>query len=444
MNKLSKLYRRSSWYPVYNSDSISGKARTSLLGVVIVQAIVGGFTGGIFYSGLLVGFGINIVNISILTAIPTICSFFAIFSPQILSRFKRRRTILSITRILYYIVNILGITLLPQFIQSSTGRIAGLIAISFTSSTINSLFSPGYSPWHMAHITDDVRINYFSSTTLVSQLTSSTVLILVSLIADSLAGDAQVNLIITIRYIAFAAAMLDVYFLQRPAEPEYKSSTDRLSLIKVLKIPLTNRRFALTILVYCVYLFSASIISTSIDTWLINEVRTGYLYVNVINILFCVYIPLTSPFWTKMMHKRGTFLTLAISLIVTAPTNIIYAFVSHNNFIWLMTIVRLTQHWFGMGTILSTNNLIYVNLPETDRDSYIACYNLFANITGLLCAATSTSILAAMGTNTFQFLGFSLGRVPILLLFQSVLQVVVCVVAVALRPWVDPTYTKQA
>ena len=48
MNKLSKLYRRSSWYPVYNSDSISGKARTSLLGVVIVQAIVGGFTGGIF------------------------------------------------------------------------------------------------------------------------------------------------------------------------------------------------------------------------------------------------------------------------------------------------------------------------------------------------------------------------------------------------------------
>ena len=145
-----------------------------------------------------------------------------------------------------------------------------------------------------------------------------------------------------------------------------------------------------------------------------------------------------------MMHKRGTFLTLAISLIVTAPTNIIYAFVSHNNFIWLMTIVRLTQHLFGMGTILSTNNLIYVNLPETDRDSYIACYNLFANITGLLCAATSTSILAAMGTNTFQFLGFSLGRVPILLLFQSVLQVVVCIVAVVLRPWVDPTYTKQA
>ena len=443
MNKLSRLYRRSSWYPVYNARTVGGKARTSLLSAVIVQAIVTGFSGGIFYSGLLVGYGINIVNISILTAVPTICSFFAIFSPQILNHFKRRRSVLTVTRILYYIVNILGITLLPQFIQSDTGRIAGLIAISFVSSSLNALFSPGYSPWHMTYITDDVRIDYFSSTTLVAQLTSSTVLILVSLIADSMTGDAQMDLIIAIRYVAFAAAMLDVYFLQKPAEPEYKSSTDRLSLIKVLKIPLSNRSFALTTLVYCVYLFSASIISTSIDAWLLNEVGTGYLYVNVINILFCVYIPLTSPFWTRMMHKRGTFMTLAISLIVTAPTNIIYAFVSNNNFIWLMTIVRLTQHLFGMGTILSTNNLIYVNLPETDRDSYIACYTLFANITGLLCAATSTSILAAMGNSTLNIFGFSLGRVPVLLLIQAVLQVIVCVVAVVLRPWVDPTYKEK-
>ena len=294
----------------------------------------------------------------------------------------------------------------------------------------------------MTYITDDIRINYFSSTTLVSQLTSSTVLILVSLIADSMTGENQINLIITIRYIAFAAAMLDVYFLQKPAEPEYKSSTDRLSLLKVLKIPLSNRKFTLTILLYCAYAFSAVIVTTSIDTWLLNEVRTGYLYVNVINILFCIFIPLTSPFWTKMMHKRGTFTTLAISLIVTAPTNIIYAFVSHDNFIWLMTFVRLTQHLFGMGTILSTNNLIYVNLPETDRDSYIACYTLFANITSLLSAATSTSILAAMGTNTLDVFGLSLGRVSVLLLIQAGLQVAVCAVAVLLRSRVDPTYKK--
>ena len=168
MNKLSKLYQRSSWFPVYNNLTTGGKARTSLLSAVIVQAIVSGFTGGIFYTGLLVGYGINIVNISILSAIPSVCSFLTIFSPLVLSKFKRRRVVLSVTRLLSYTVSILGITLLPKIVPSESGRIVGLIIISLISSCVNALFSPGYSPWHMSHITEDIRINYFSSTSLVS------------------------------------------------------------------------------------------------------------------------------------------------------------------------------------------------------------------------------------------------------------------------------------
>ena len=67
---LGKLLRRhlalSGWDAVYNNRTDGGKARLSLLYAVIVQAVVGGFSGGIFYTGLLVGYGINIVNISII------------------------------------------------------------------------------------------------------------------------------------------------------------------------------------------------------------------------------------------------------------------------------------------------------------------------------------------------------------------------------------------
>ena len=71
MKHLIALYRRSSWHPVYNFMTTGGKARSNLLFAIIVQAIVNGFTGGIFYTGLLVGYGINIVNISIITVIPS-------------------------------------------------------------------------------------------------------------------------------------------------------------------------------------------------------------------------------------------------------------------------------------------------------------------------------------------------------------------------------------
>lgn len=443
MNKLTKLYQRSSWFPVYNNLTTGGKARTNLLCAVIVQAIVSGFTGGIFYTGLLVGYGINIVNISILSAIPSVCSFLTIFSPLVLRRFKRRKIVLSVARLLSYTVSILGITLLPKIVPSEDGRIFGLIVISLISSCIGSLFSPGYSPWHMSHITEDIRMNYFSSTSLVSFISSSTVMILASMATDRLTGDAQLNLIVILRYIGYAAALLDVYFLSKPKEPEYKVSVQKLSIVNVLKIPLSNRRFVLTILIACLYSFIVCLSGSTINTWLLEEVKASYLYVNAITAIYCFIIPATTPFWSKIMRKHGTFVTLAIVLLCTSPTYLMYAFVNHNNYIWLMTILRLLQHLIGVGANLASSNMIYVNLPETDQDSYIVCYSLIANVIGLLCTAASTSIVAVMGSNTINFLGTSFSSVPVLLLIQFVCGMILPCVIWALRPWMDPTSPKQ-
>lgn len=438
MKKLVKFYQRSSWHAVYNSLTTSGRARSNLLAAIIVQAVVSGFSGGIFYTGLLVGYGINIVNISILSVIPSICSVFSLLSPLVLGRFRRRRVVLSVTRILYYVINILGITLLPQFIHTEFGRIAGLIGIVFVSNSLNFIFSPGYSPWHMHHITEDIRVNYFSSTTLVSFISSSTVLILASLLTDRLTGDAQLNLIIVLRYAAFAVALLDVYFLQKPKEPEYKVSTGRLSLLKVIRTPLSNRKFMLTMLVYALHVFSVNLSASVLNTWLLEDVKVSYLYINIINAIYCIFIPATTPIWSKLMRKQGTFVTLAVSMLLHIPTFIAYAYVNHGNYLWLMTLLRLGQHCLGMGLTFSVNNLIYVNLPETDQDSYISLYNLVANGTNFLTMTIGTAIVAAMGTGVFTLFGHSFGSIPVLLLLEAVLYFLVPMFIFFVRPWVDP------
>ena len=143
------------------------------------------------------------------------------------------------------------------------------------------------------------------------------------------------------------------------------------------------------------------------------------------------------------MRKHGTFVTLAIVLLFNSPTYLIYAFVNHNNYIWLMTILRLIQHLTGVGATLSSSNLIYVNLPEADQDSYIVFYSLVANIIGLLCTAASTAIVALMGNSTIQILSFSFSSVPVLLIIQFVLGMLLPVLIFTLRPWMDPTSPKQ-
>ena len=74
MNFIKKLYKKSEWYPVYNFEDDGGHARSNILFAIMAQAVVSGFTAGIFYTGLLVGYGMNIVNIAILSVIPSLAN----------------------------------------------------------------------------------------------------------------------------------------------------------------------------------------------------------------------------------------------------------------------------------------------------------------------------------------------------------------------------------
>lgn len=438
MNKIVKLYRQSSWHAVYNLIDTGGKARTSLLAAIVSQAVINGFSAGTFYTGLLLGYGINMVNISIVTMIPYIASFFTLFTPYVLERFKKRRLILTIARTMYYVVNILGITLLPQLVHNETGRIVGLSIIVFIANAINFLFNPGYSPWHMHYITPEIRNDYFSSTTLFSSISSSIVLVLASIVTEQLEGDALLNLIIALRYVAFGMALLDVYFCQKPKEPEYQASKNRPSLLDVFRLPLSNKKFLLTMVIYGLYAFSANIASSVSGTWLLDEVETGYLYQKIIDALYILAILGTSGYWSKIVKKKGTFRTLIIGLLIHAPTYVAYAFVTKDNFLWLMTAVRLTQHVIGFSLTFTLNNLIYVNLPRTDQTNYISFYNISANLMVFLGMTCGTSIVAAMGEKFLNFFGFHMTSVPSLLFLQAILFTLLALFIIAIRKKVEP------
>ena len=304
MSKLKRLYMRTSWYPAFNFRNDYGKARTALLASIVPQAMVSGFSSGIFYTGLLIGHGINIVNISILTMIPYIASLFTIFTPYILERFPKRRLILSAARIAYYLINIIGITLLPQLVHDEAGRITGLIIIVFVSHAINFLFS-GYGPWHMIYITADVRNTYYTAQTLVSNLSSSLVLLIASSIMDAIPEDVRLPFITTLRYVAFGIALIEVWLLQLPKEPVYLASTDRPKFIDIFRRPLQDKYFRITLLILGVYQLFANLPASALSAWLLEDVHVSYLYITIIDSTFFLFVLFTSRIWNRFLHTKG-------------------------------------------------------------------------------------------------------------------------------------------
>ena len=123
------------------------------------------------------------------------------------------------------------------------------------------------------------------------------------------------------------------------------------------------------------------------------------------------------------MQRKGTFFSLALSMLLLAPTYIGFAFVTNNNFIWLMTIVRLAQHGVGMLQSYSASNVIYLALPEKDQTCYISFNTIVAHLAVLLSMLSGTGVVAALGDSRVNILGISMDSVQLLLLATGALLV---------------------
>jgi len=422
MSRLKNWYVKSGWRDVFNMTDEDAKARVHLLTASISGSLVTGFSSGIFYTGLLLGYGLNIVNISIVTLIPYIASLFSIFTPYILERFTKRRNILTFTYILYFTVNILGTTLLPTLVHNPQGRTIGLIAIVFVASAIDRLFIPGYQPWHSHYIMKlEIRNAYSTTTTLASNILSSIVLVSFSAFTDKLEGDAQLRLIIIMRYISFGIAMLQVYFLQKPKEPDYPVTTSRPSLLDIFRIPLSNKKFRMTMWIYGMFSLINNLNTSVYNTWLLEDVQANYLYINIINAMYAVAIICTSGLWNRVMLRNGTFKSLSYVSFGCSACVLAAAFINKNNYLWLMTIIRLTEHAISLLQTFSVNNLIYVNLPRENQTSFFAFSSIMAQVSTFVGMTIGTFILTLLGDHVLNFLGYSLSGVPLLTLVKGII-----------------------
>lgn len=423
MGKLKDFYRQSSWYSVFNFQDERGSARSYMLFASISVGVVNGLTTGTFYAGYLSSFGIDIVNISILTLMPYLMtSLLSPLVPVILGRFKRRRLFLTVTRIAYFAINILGITVLPLVIKDPQGRMMGLIGIVAVANIVNPLFGSGYSAWHMGYIDPEIRSGYMTASHLVSAAISGILMVALGAVTDGLEGQRRQVLLACFRCAAFLIAMLDVYFLQKPKEPEYKASIQpRVSLVSALKIPLSNKRFMLIMMVYLFHACFGCLLNSVVHTWLLEDVRVTYTYINFINMTNVFFILPTSAFWGRCVCKRGTLGTLALVEMLSAFAYFLHAFMTESNYIWVMTAVKLIQNCVALGANISAGSLIYIALPEEDQTSYLAFYQSLSNVASLLGMSIGTWVVAAMGDRAITIAGFRFTSVPTLFLIQTVI-----------------------
>lgn len=418
-------WRNSAFVRTFNLHDEKAKGRSCFLASSVLASLASQLSGGIFYTGFLLSYGINIVNIGIITFVPTITRLLAMFSPFILERFRRRKAILTTLSIIANIINILGITLLPNIVTTEAGRVIGFTLLVTMSSAISAIIDPGYSAWHSTFLPNEIRADYFTLSSGINSFLTQGIVLVLSLITDSFAGSPQQLVIITgFRYAALVVGILHVVALAIPKEYEYVRSKSKIKISDIFTLPFQNKKFLLTVLLVAFYYIGSSLTNASINIFLLQDVGISYSEINLINAVYFMFFIFFGKMWKKFLKKHSWFKTFAFVMFLQGPTYLMYAFVTPENYTWLWFGIRLLQHVLGVAANTVLASMLYVNLPKQDQTNYISFYNIFVHTSIFLSMMLGTFFLSGMDGNVLNIFNFEMAGVPILLAVTGIAQII--------------------
>ena len=138
---------------LYNFHDEKATGRFWVMAHGVLGTTASHLTDGVFYTTFLTINGINIVDAGILAFVPYFASILSIASPYILERLPRRKWFLAITRFLHYLLMIIGITVLPEFVADPAMRMKAFVAIIITAKRTANIFFIGMPP--VIHFTSE-------------------------------------------------------------------------------------------------------------------------------------------------------------------------------------------------------------------------------------------------------------------------------------------------
>ncbi len=427
---------------VFNFQDPNAKGRCCVLIFKVVEGFLTYITTGIFYTEFLRCYGMDSVAAGVLSFIPYIASMLVLFTPALLNRFPRRKWILAVCKFLYYFVILVGLNLLPHMVSDDRGRLWGMIVITFLASLFNVVATAGYAAWHIRFQPEEIRAYFLSVCLFLTALVSGVFTLASGLITDLLqkhmSMEAERIFLVVLRYFAFALGVVNVIFLLLPREVEYPViHTPRFS--DIFAVPAHNRKFMLTMGVVFLWQFSCNCYSAQLNYYLRDVIGMSMTFYNIIIFLYSVFFIFCMNFWQKMIRKTSWFFVFAAAVLIVAPFQILYGFVQPGHYILLVLIVRLPQHFAGVGHNVAFDNFQYINMPSTNRECYTSFYQIVFNLGALAGYVFGTVFDANTKDWSFTAFGYTYtSGVPFLIMLCGVVQFVIAALVLIVRKQLEP------
>jgi MFS family permease len=387
-----------------SGDTCEAQSRKYILMWNGTANIAANMAGGNFLVGLYTIIHLSDVFLGILTTVIQFCNIFQIMSPLLLGRFKQKKKILLVTRIIYYSFYIVIIGIIP-FVPGEDGLRAGLLLAAMVAANfVNALAAPGYSVLHIRSIPAESRADFFSVLNLLVSICAYVFILACGYIVDFFRDRGSFLAGITVvRAVGLVFAALEIYahcHIHEFDEPDGMEPHPRLNPFA----PLRNKEFMLCVILTGLYSFFANIPGVYYSSYLVHDLVVPFSYLGIVNFLSVPIMFFAIPVWNHVIRKLSWFKTISISLLLTTVHYFLLPFVGKENYLYLYTAAVIYYFMVTPGISIVSANLPYYRLPEGGRTNFLAFYagfNSFMAMLGLSCGSFFIGVSQSMDINVF-------------------------------------------
>ena len=413
---------------VFNLKDPGARTRCILVISVAIESVISYVTTGIFWTEFLRGYHMEPEEIGILAFSPFIASLFVIFAPSLLTRFTKRRFILGFCKLMYYVCSIFALTMLPRLVSDATVLIVCMSVLQFIAYIFNIIAVSGYAAWHVKFLPEHLRAQYMTCNQFVGAMLSGIIVLVAAVFADrltSMPAD-QLKFLEYVRHFGFLLGILDVVLLSLPREVDYPViHTPRFR--DIITIPLSNKKYLLGMVVVFVWQFSLYCHNTFLQVYLMDTIGITYFLYCLIIFVYPFFFPFSMKFWQNRIQKTSWLRALALALLIEAPLQLLYALIRPDLAPWLLVtmllVIRLPQHFAGVGRNSIVANMQYINMPQVNRTCYTSFYQIVFNL-GAAAGLLFGTVFVALSKNfAVPLLGYTYtGGIPWLIALSGFLQ----------------------
>ena len=395
---------------IYGWKDEQKKGRTISLCSALLTAVYNVFITGVFHTGFLSMYDIDLVGVGIISFIPPLANCFFMFSPMILERIQHRKWVLVGAKVFFYALYIIATTVMPLIVKDTQARVLWFCILQFVSHAVYSMFSAGFTPWFYAFYPEDQRLRaaYISDNQIFSSVASNGALLL-SGVMTMLAARAgrQNELVLGMRYFAFVLVLLDVGMQAMAKEYPYPVRKERVHLREVFTLSLKYEKFMACLLLIFAWNYISNLNSGLWSYFLLNTVGFPYSTINFASATYPLFLLLFTPMWRRVLGHYSWIRTFGFCVVAWVPTELMMFFLSPVTK-WIYLPAILFQHLVAVGLNLSYANIFYMNLPRENATTHTCFQSVFCNVFAFLGLMTGTLWCNAFGSRVLY-----IGSVPI-------------------------------